>query len=544
MIIHGSLNQSQAHSGNLPKCPTGVRGLDEITFGGIPRGRTTLVCGGAGCGKTLLGMEFLVRGAVDYGEPGVCISFEENVKELSSNVASLGFDVKDLISRKLLAIDYVFLERSLIDATGDYDLEGLFVRLGLAIDSVGAKRILLDTVESLFAGLPNEAILRSELRRLFRWIKERKLTAIVTGEGGREMLTRHGLQEYISDCVILLDHRVIDTVSTRRLRVVKYRGSTHGSNEYPFLIDTDGLSVLPLTSLGLQHAASQERVSTGIHELDEMFGGPGYFRASSILVSGTAGTGKTSLTASFVDAACRRGERCVFFSFEESAAQIVRNMASIGMDLNRWIDAGLLAIDAARPTTFGLETHLVRMHKLIQEFAPGVVVVDPVTALLGSGTELEARSMLLRLIDFLKANGITALLTTLTQGAGLLEETTVNISSLVDSWLLLRDIESGGERNRGLRSARVSREAHDASAALAEQQELERKQLAIERKRKALEGQIAMLQLDLDRENDELQQLGAQRQKRLDKLQGDMGAMADSRSGSNARSGGITEVPG
>ena len=338
LSLEGDMTETETEKAGILKCPTGIHGLDEITLGGLPRGRPTLVCGGAGCGKTLLGMEFLVRGATEFGEPGVCLSFEETAEELASNVASLGFDLAALIARKKLLIDHVYLDRSLIEETGEYDLEALFVRLGHAVDSIGAKRVLLDSVEALFAGLENESVLRSELRRLFRWLKERNLTAIVTGERGQATLTRHGLEEYISDCVILLDHQVTETVLTRRLRVVKYRGSTHGMNEYPFLIESDGISVLPVTSMDLKHVACNERVSTGVPALDTMFGGKGYFRGSSILVSGTSGTGKTSLTAHFVDAACARGERCVFFSFEESADQIIRNMRSIGIDLRRWVD--------------------------------------------------------------------------------------------------------------------------------------------------------------------------------------------------------------
>lgn len=366
----------------LPKCPTGIHGLDEITFGGLPKGRPTLVCGGPGCGKTLLGMEFLVRGATEFDEPGVCISFEETAQELARNVASLGFDVDGLIASKKLAIDYVFIERSLIEEAGEYDLEALFVRLALAIDSVGAKRVVLDSLESLFAGLANESILRSELRRMFRWLKDRKLTAVITAERGNGNLTRHGLEEYISDCVILLDHRVMESVFTRRMRIVKYRGSTHGTNEFPFLIEEHGISVLPVTSLELEHTASEERVSTGIPALDAMFGGEGYFRGSSVLVSGTAGTGKTTLSAHFVNAACSRGERCIYFSFEESASQVVRNMRSVGVDLQRWIDKGLLQFRATRATSLGIEMHLVKMHAAVDEFAPSIVVVDPITALL------------------------------------------------------------------------------------------------------------------------------------------------------------------
>jgi len=569
----------------LPKCPTGIHGLDEITLGGLPRGRPTLVCGSAGCGKTLLGMEFLVRGAIEFGEPGVCLSFEETSGELASNVASLGFDLASLIKRKMLLIDHVYLDRSLIEETGEYDLEALFVRLGHAVDSIGAKRVLLDSVEALFAGLDNESILRSELRRLFRWLKDRNLTAVVTGERGQATLSRHGLEEYISDCVILLDHQVTETVLTRRLRVVKYRGSTHGMNEYPFLIESDGISVLPVTSMYLNHVACNDRVSTGIPALDTMFSGKGYFRGNSILVSGTAGTGKTSLTAHFVDAACARGEKCVFFSFEESAGQLIRNMLSIGIDLGRWVKKGLLHFHAVRPTTFGLEMHLVKIHKMIEEIKPSIVVVDPVTGLLHAGTESETRSILLRLIDYLKEKQITAIFTTLTSGAIAMEQTEIDISSLVDAWLLLRDIESGGERNRGLYilkargiahsnqireflltdhgvelrevylgeagmltgSGRLTQEAKDASAAILARQEIERKQLLLQRKRMVLDAQIAALQLDLETEEQESQQLIAQEKLKIVKWERDRGDMAKSRFGDERppeHINGILKVPG
>ncbi len=551
----------------IPKCPTGIQGLDEVTFGGLPRGRTTLVCGGAGCGKTLLGMEFLMRGVIKYGEPGVCLSFEESAEELAQNMRSLGFDVHALVAQKKLVIDYVHIERSLVEEAGEYDLEALFLRLGQAIDAIGAKRVMLDSIESLFASLTNEAILRSELRRLFRWLKNRKLTCVVTGERGEGKLTRHGLEEYISDCVILLDHRVSQAVFTRRLRVVKYRGSTHGTNDYPFLIDRDGISVLPVTSIDLKHSASRERISTGVPALDDMLGGQGYFRGSSILISGTAGTGKTSLAAHFVDAACARGERCVMFSFEESADQVVRNMLSIGINLGRWINSGMLRFHAARPTAFGLEMHLVTMHKIIANFDPGIVVVDPVTGLIESGTESETRSMLLRLIDSLKQKQITALMTTLTGGAAAQEQSEVNISSLVDTWLLLRDIESGGERNRGLYilksrggahsnqireflltdrgvelrkvylgetglltgSARVAREASDASQALRAAQDIEARQCVLDRKRKAIEAQIDVLRFELQTEEEESRRLIAQQQLELNKRAQDQLEMARSR---------------
>ena len=552
----------------MDKCPTGIRGLDEITFGGLPRGRSTLVCGGPGCGKTLLGIEFLVRGATKFNEPGVCISFEETAEELSANASSLGFDLDGLTSRKLLAIDHVFTERSLTEEAGEYDLEALFVRIGHAVDAAGAKRILLDSMEALFAGFENEAVLRAELRRLFRWLKEKHLTAIVTVERGKTGLTRYGLEEYISDCVILLENDVNETVATRRLRMIKYRGSAHGANQYPFLIEEGGLSVLPVTSLSLKQAASNERISTGIAELDAMLGGKGYFRGSSVLISGTAGTGKTSAAVHFVDAACARGEKCIYFSFEESATQVIRNMRSIGIDLRRWIDRGLLRFDAARPTTFGIEMHLVRMHRLIAGFSPGAVVIDPITALLHAGTAFEARGMLLRLVDFMKGENITAIMTNLTGGPVGIEESGVDISSLVDTWLVLRDIESGAERNRGLNilkargiahsnqireflltshgmelkdvypgeaglltgSARVAREALEAGESLRIRQQIETKQLTLDRKHKALEARIALLRLQLQAEEDEARQIVEQEKARVAKSDLDRADIRRSRS--------------
>lgn len=553
--------------GEVPKCPTGIQGLDEIALGGLPRGRSTLVCGGPGCGKTLLGMEFLVRGAQEFDEPGVCLSFEETSDELATNVASLGFDLQQLVATKRLMIDHVFLDRSLIHETGEYDLEALFVRLAYAVDAIGAKRVLLDSVEALFAGLEDQGVLRAELRRLFRWLKDRNLTTIVTGERGQATLTRHGLEEYLSDCVILLDQQVIETVLTRRLRIVKYRGSTHGMNEYPFLIQEDGISVLPVTSMDLTYSSSGERISTGVPALDSMFGGAGYFRGSSILISGTSGTGKSSLAAHSVSAACARGERCVIFSFEESAGQIMRNMRSIGIDLKHWLDKGLLLFHSVRPTTFGLEMHLVQIHKIIKTFRPSVVVVDPVTALLHAGTPFETRSILLRLIDFLKDEQITSILTTLTNGSNAPEQTEVDISSLADAWLLLRDIEYGGERNRGVYilkarglahsnqireflitnhgielrevylgemglltgSARVNQEAKDASASIEALQEIERKQLLLHHKRQVLDSQIAALQLELKIGEQESQQLIAQEKLKLVKSEKDQRELAHSR---------------
>jgi len=432
----------------LPKAASGIRGLDEITGGGLPRGRPTLVCGSAGSGKTLLSIEFLVRG-VELGEPGVFVAFEETSEELAQNVASLGFDVRRLSAQRKLLIDYVRVERSEIEETGEYDLEGLFVRLGHAIDTAAAKRVVLDTIESLFGGLSNAAVLRAELRRLFRWLKARGVTAIVTAERGVGGLTRHGLEEYVSDCVILLDHRVTDQISTRRLRVVKYRGSNHGTNEYPFLIDDDGVSVLPITSLALRHGASSERVSSGITPLDTMLGG-GYFRGSTVLISGTPGTGKTSLAARFAEGACRRGERCLYYSFEESPSQLSRNMRSIGIDLGRWLKRGLLRLEAARPTIYGLETHLAFMHRAVREFRPAAVVVDPITDFTLTESLADNKAMLMRLIDFFKSEGITVAFTSLTSAGAQPEQTEAAVSSLIDTWIVLRDLERQGRRHRAL----------------------------------------------------------------------------------------------
>jgi circadian clock protein KaiC len=524
------------------KTPTGVAGLDEITNGGFPQGRPTLVCGSAGCGKTLLAMEFLVRGATEHEEPGVFMAFEENEAELAKNVASLGFDLKKLVSRKKIVLDHVRVERSEIHETGEYDLEGLFVRLGHAIDSIGAKRVVLDTVEALFAGLPNEAILRAELRRLFRWLKDKGVTAIITGERGNGTLTRHGLEEYVADCVIMLDHRVVNQISTRRLRVIKYRGSLHGTNEYPFLIGQSGISVLPITSMGLAHPAPTQRVSTGVPRLDTMFGGKGYLRGSSVLVSGTAGTGKTSLSAAFAAAACQRGERVVYFAFEESAGQIMRNMRSVGIDLAPWTEKKLLEFHAVRPSLYGLEMHLLDIHERVRRGKPRIVIMDPITNLVSVGEQVEVRSMLTRLIDFFKTQQITTMFTSLTSGDTSAEQSEVGVSSLMDTWILLRNLEHSGERNRALYvlksrgmahsnqvrefvlsgkgldlvdvytgggtvltgAARLAQEATEAAEAKARQQQAERLRREMERKRRATEAQIGVLQAQLEAELEEL----------------------------------------
>jgi circadian clock protein KaiC len=434
----------------VAKAPTGIPGLDDITNGGLPAGRPTLVSGGPGSGKTLLGVSFLVEGALRYGEPGVILTFEEKAEELATDVRSMGYDLHKLCEEKKLLVDYVHVDRSEIEETGEYDLEGLFVRLDHAIKQVGAKRVLLDTIETLFGGLKDTGILRAELRRLFRWLRDRDMTTVVTAERGDSQFTRQGLEEYITDAVILLDHRVHEQISTRRIRIVKYRGSTHGTNEYPFLIGRDGINVLPVTSLLLEHEAPNERVSSGLPALDEMLGGKGYYRGSTVLLSGTAGTGKTTLSAHFTDAACARGEKVLYFLFEESPQQMLRNMRSAGIDLQRWVDKGLLVFHADRPSRHGLETHLLEMHHAVEIGDPDVVVVDPITNLMAVGTQSDVRTMLTRLIDFLKTRGTTAMFASLTTPTHSIETSETLISSLMDAWVLVASDNQGDRRNRKL----------------------------------------------------------------------------------------------
>jgi circadian clock protein KaiC len=528
----------------LQKSATGIKGLDEITGGGLPLGRPTLVCGGTGCGKTLLAMEFLVHGATEYGDPGVYMSFEEKSEELAKNFASLGFDLNDLVARKKLALDYVHIDKSEIEETGAYDLEGLFIRLGYAIDTIGAKRVALDTIEALFSGFTNEVILRAELKRLFAFLKSKGVSAVITGEQGERTLTRFGLEEYVADCVIFLSHKVANQIATRRMRIVKYRGSAHGTNEYPFLIDEQGISVMPISSLRLDHEASLETVSSGVERLDTMLGAKGYYRGSSILVTGTAGTGKSILAAHFIAAACRRGERCLYFAFEESRNQIIRNIRSVGIDLEPWLDSGLLEFRNSRPTLYGLEMHLVAMHKAIEAFDASIVVIDPISNLVAAASEIEVKSMLSRLIDFLKMKQITAFCTDLTTTSSSLEQTEVGISSLMDTWLLLKIVEENGERNRGLYvlksrgmahsnqirefclsdtgielkdvyvgagmvltgSARVVQESKERAEAARRSQEIERKKRDVERKKAVLEARIMALRNELEVEKEELEQ--------------------------------------
>ena len=553
---------------HLPKTPTGIGGLDDLTLGGLPAGRPTLLCGSAGCGKTLFGMTFLVNGATKFGETGVFMSFEEREQDLAANVHSLGFDVQELIAKKKLVIDYVRIERAEIEESGEYDLEGLFVRLGHAIDAIGAKRVVLDTVEALFSGLADTTILRAELRRLFGWLKDKGVTAVITAERGEGQLTRFGIEEYVSDCVILLDNRVQEQVVTRRLRVVKYRGSAHGTNEYPFLIDDEGISVLPITSAGLGHSISDEAVPTGVKDLDAMLGLGGYYKGSSVLFSGLAGTGKSTFGVSFADATCNRGERSLYFAFEESPDQVVRNMRSVGIDLKKHLDSGLLRFEAARPSLFGFEMHLARMNRDIEQFKPATIIVDPISAFRGPTTEIHAT--LVRLADICKTKGITVVFTSLSAVDEQMSESERSVSSLMDTWISLRDVEADGERNRILYllksrgmshskqireyelsddgihltvpylgpegvltgAARMAQEAREREAERERVELTEQRKRQMTRKRGALERQIAEMRAELEAEEDEVSKLFAHQDVRSASAASDRAAMAQKRGGS------------
>ncbi|MCW2547010.1 MAG: kaiC [Mycobacterium sp.] len=546
--IHPRIHPTRHSLPALPKAPSGIAGLDEVTGGGLPQGRATLVCGPAGCGKTLLGMEFLVRGITAYGEPGVFVAFEESTRDLEANVASLGFDLPQMQADGMLVLDHIELAPAVVDESGEWDLEALFIRLGSAIDQVKAKRIVLDTLENLFGAFSDAATVRSELRRLFGWLKERGLTAVVTGERGDGALTRFGIEEYVSDCVIVLDHRVTEQTSTRRLRVLKYRGSLHGTNEYPFFIGESGVSVLPITSLGLQHTVSEERISTGITRLDGMLGGSGVYRGSSILVSGTAGTGKSTIVAQICAASCARGERALYVAFEESAPQIIRNMASVGIELERYIDEGLIQFHCVRPSLVGLEAHLFTLQKLVTEFEPSVVVLDPISDLMGEARDAEVTAMLTREIDYLKGKGITAIFVGLSSGGGVRDSADQQIASLIDTWLLVKAVEGNGERNRALYilksrgmphsnqvreflitsrgieladvyvgphhvltgSARAAQEADERLKATTRRQDLEQRQINLERRRKSVEAQTAIIWREFEAEADVVERLLSQ----------------------------------
>ena len=555
----------QAQAIQLPKALTGIAGFDDLTFGGLPAGRPTLLCGAAGCGKTLFAVTFLVNGATRFEEAGVFMAFEERAGDLAANVASLGYDLEGLVADKRLVIDHVHIERSEIEESGEFDLEGLFVRLGYAIDTIGAKRVVLDTIEALFAGLSNTAILRAELRRLFGWLKERGVTAVITAERAAGQLTRHGLEEYVSDCVVLLDNRVEDQITTRRFRVIKYRGSAHGTNEYPFLIDNQGINVLPITSAGLQHKTSDEAVSTGIPDLDAMLGAGGYYRGSSVLISGLAGTGKTTFAAHFADACCRRGERCLYFGFEESPDQIRRNMVSVGIDLAPHVEAGLLRLESARPSLYGLETHLARMNRDVANFEPSAVIADPISAFRGSQSEIHA--ILLRTVDLLKDRGITGIFTSLSGAGTDMDANERSVSSLMDSWISLTSIEANGEHNRLLYvlksrgmshsnqlreytlgprgveliapyigpagvltgSARLAQEAKERDEAIERRQDIERRHRAFKAKRDAVQRQIAELRASIEADAAEVGALDEQASERERELEQIRAALAETR---------------
>lgn len=559
---------TDAHSDSTPllqKTQTGIVGLDDVTQGGLPAGRPTLLCGAAGCGKTLFAMTFLVNGATRFGENGVFMSFEERPEDLTENVASLGYDVNALIDEKKLVIDHVRIEPAEIEVNGEYDFEPLFIRLGYAIDQVGAKRVVLDTIEALFSGFTDQSVLRAELRRLFGWLKDRGVTAIITGERGEGRLTRFGIEEYVSDCVILLDNRVLDQITTRRLRIVKYRGSSHGTNEYPFLIDERGISVMPITAAGLQHKIFSEAVPTGTPGLDAMFGLKGFYRGSSILISGLAGTGKSTFSGWFADAMCKRGERCLYFAFEESPDQVVRNMRSGGIDLQAHIDSGILCFEAARPSLYGLEMHLTRMYRDIEQFKPSAVIVDPISAFRGVQSEIHAT--LLRLADICKERGITAIFTSLSLATDHASEADRGVSSLMDTWISLTNVEASGERNRvlyvlksrgmnhsnqmreylltdhGIKliepyigaegvltgAARLAQEARERGDDLTRAQAAERRQRELDRTRAKTERQIAAMRTALEAEESEASMLLAQEEGRNTTLADNRMAMASKR---------------
>jgi len=556
----------------ISKSPTGIEGFDELTLGGLPTGRPALVCGSAGCGKTLFAATFLLNGARDFDEPGVFVTFEERPVDIVSNVASLGFDMDQLVDEGKILIEHIAVDPSELEEIGDYDLEGLFLRLELAIDQIGAKRIVLDTIESLFSAFTNPAILRAEIRRLFDWLKDRGMTTVITAERGDGSLTRQGLEEYVSDCVLLLDHRVHNQVSTRRLRIVKYRGTAHGTNEYPFLIDEEGFSVLPVSTLGLNHQVFDERISSGVADLDAMLTGGGFHRGSSVLISGVAGSGKSSLSACFAEAACAAGGRALYFSFEESAAQTVRNMRSIGVDLQRYLDAGTLRHIAARPTFYSLEMHLAVMLREVVRFGPTLVVLDPISAFLGNADQLEVQAMLLRMVDFLKARGISAVFTHLMHSQDGASETDVGLSSLMDAWILLLNRETNGEYNRelyllkargtshsnqvrefvmsdnGIRlippylgegraltgSARRAQEARDRRDRAQREHQLQRQTSIIEKRREKAKAEIAALQVELEADEMELSRMLADEENFQAQVENDLAAMEKSR---RARSG-------
>ena len=547
----------------LPKALTGIEGLDIITNGGLPKGRATLICGGTGTGKTLLAMEFLLRGAMQYNEPGVFMAFEESTNDLITNVVSIGFDLDGLIASKKIVVDFVYIDQYEIVEAGEYNLDALFIRLGAAIDSIGAKRVVLDTIESLFSNLPNPAVLRAELRRLFRWLKEKGVTAVITGEGGTDTLSRHGIEEYVSDCVINVTVSIEERVASRRLRIVKYRGSSHGSNDYPFVIDGDGISLIPVTSARLEHKVSYTRVSSGIQRLDAMLGGNGFFEDSVIMISGSPGTGKTTFLAHFADAACRRNERVVYFSFEESSDQIIRNMRSVGLNLDHWVKKGLLVMECRRITQYGLDMHLLLAQKLIAEYTPKVVIMDPVTSFDDIANTSDVKRIVMKFVDLMKSLGITIVFGSLTPSEVQSDSSSVNISSIIDSWILLRDLESNGERSRAIYvlksrgmshsnqvreflmtdhgieicdvyigtggvatgGARLNMLAQEKALGLKLQEEIELRQFDLENKRSILDSRIAAMRAEFAAQEASNLKMIAQEKNRQAQLSTDRAAM-------------------
>ncbi len=523
----------QSTAVQLAKVPTGIEGFDEITFGGLPAGRTTLLTGLSGSGKTVFGMQFLAQGAARYGEPGVLVGFEETEDELITNAASLGFDFANLISAGKLVIDRISVEPDVVVETGRYDLSALHIRIEHAVDSIGARRIVLDGIPALFYGLTDTSAVRIALTRLYAWLKSKGLTALVTAESNTE-LAQHGLGLSLTDCIVVAGERTRENVSTRYLRVAKYRGSAHGTSEYPCLIGSTGYKVIPLTSITVDYEASTERISTGIPRLDTMLGGQGFYRGNSVMVTGGAGTGKSSLAAHLALATCQRGKRCLYFAFEESQEEVMRNMRSIGVDLRPQVAAGLLKFRSSRATMFGLEMHLAMMENEIAAFQPHVVILDPVSNLLSIGSFNEVRAMVSRLVDFLKGRGITSLLTSLSMTDP--PESDVGVSSLVDTWMLLTNFEANGEQTRLLRilksrgsahssqvrefimtdrgvrledvylgpegmltgTARKAQEARELAEADLRLREMERKERQYQQRRAALQAQVAALQAEIE----------------------------------------------
>ena len=434
----------------LPKSLTGIQGLDDITYGGIPQNRPTLLVGSIGTGKTIFAMEYIINGITMFNEPGVFMTFEEQTDELQINVTSMGYNLSKLIADNKIYLEHLHIDHREIQATGKYDIEGLFIRIEMAIEKVKAKRIVLDALDTLFIGLDSQ-ILRSEIKRLFFWLKEKKVTAIITSEVGDIFLTRLGFEEVVADCVIELNNRLNNQISTRRLRIVKYRGSYHSTNEYPFMIDHKGITIFPIISEAPQIIVSNERISSGIKQIDEMLDGRGFYVGSSILVSGSAGTGKSSIAASFIKDVCEKKGTALYCAFEEAPNQIKRNMASIGIFLEPYEKSGNLHFYYSRPTLQTLELHFIAIKKLIKQINPSVVILDPITNLMIENINSDIRTMLTRFVDYLKMEQITVLLTaTLTVSSLELIQSNEGISSMVDTCIMIQEKNIIDSRRRTL----------------------------------------------------------------------------------------------